>query len=161
MIGVLPGLLPGVELADATLATGAARILKTPDEIACLRHSQHINEVAMYDVEAALRPGVRQNELSAIFLRGVFEQGASSSIIDPIWNITPLSVAAGTHTANDDVGLPAREQRPVPPRGRPHPVRHRHHVDGVPLRLRQDLDLQRRPEADARRSAPATRAGAR
>jgi Xaa-Pro aminopeptidase len=106
MLGVLPGLLSDVELADATLATGAARILKTPDEIECLRHSQHINEVAMYDVEAALKPGVRQNELSAIFLRGVFEQGASSSIIDPIWNITPLSVAAGTHTANDDVGFP-------------------------------------------------------
>ena len=60
----------------------------------------------MYDVEAALRPGVRQNELSAIFLRNVFEHGASSSIIDPIWNITPLSVAAGTRTANDDVGFP-------------------------------------------------------
>ena len=60
----------------------------------------------MYDVEAALRPGVRQNELSAIFLRGVFELGASSSIIDPIWNITPLSVASGTLTANGDVGFP-------------------------------------------------------
>ena len=106
MIGVLPGLLAGIELGDATLATGAARIIKTPDEVACLRHSQHINEVAMYDVEAALRPGVRQNELSAIFLRNVFEQGASSSIIDPIWNITPLSVASGTLTANGDVGFP-------------------------------------------------------
>jgi Xaa-Pro dipeptidase len=106
MIGVLPGLLPGVELGDATLATGAARIVKTPDEVACLGRSQHINEVAMYDVEAALRPGVRQNELSAIFLRGVFEQGASSSIIDPIWNITPLSIASGSLTANGDVGFP-------------------------------------------------------
>ena len=106
MIGTLPGLLPGIELADATLATGAARIIKTPDEVACLRYSEHINEVAMYDVEAALRPGVRQNELSAIFLRNVFEYGASSSIIDPIWNITPLSVASGTRTANDDVGFP-------------------------------------------------------
>jgi Xaa-Pro aminopeptidase len=106
MIGVLPGLLDGIELGDATLATGAARLLKTPDEIECLRHAQHINEVAMHDVEAALRPGVRQNELSAIFLRNVFEQGASSSIIDPIWSLTPLSVAAGTHTANADVGFP-------------------------------------------------------
>ena len=106
MIGTLPGMLSDVELADATLATGAARIIKTPDEIECLRHAQHINEVAMYDVEAALRPGVRQNELSGIFLRSVFELGASSSIIDPIWSITPLSVAAGTLTANDDVGFP-------------------------------------------------------
>ncbi len=106
LAGALPRLLEGIELGDATLATGAARIVKTPDEIECIRRSQQINEVAMRDVEAALRPGVRQNELSAIFLRNVFEQGASSSIIDPIWNVTPLSVAAGTFTANADVGFP-------------------------------------------------------
>jgi Xaa-Pro dipeptidase len=106
MLGVFPALLDGIELCDATLATGAARILKTPDEIACLRHSQRINEIAMYDVEAALRPGVRQNELSGLFLRRVFELGASSSIIDPIWNLTPLSIAAGSLTANADVGFP-------------------------------------------------------
>jgi Xaa-Pro aminopeptidase len=106
MIGVLPRLLEGVEIGDATLATGAARIVKTPDEIECIRHAQTINELAMHDVEAALRPGVRQNELSAIFLRNVFDLGASSSIIDPIWSLTPLSVAAGTTTANDDVGFP-------------------------------------------------------
>ena len=106
MLGVLPALMEGVELGDASAATGAARIQKTPDEIACLRHSQRINEVAMYDVEAAIRPGVRQNELSGIFLRRVFELGASSSIIDPIWNLTPLSIAAGSLTANADVGFP-------------------------------------------------------
>ncbi len=71
-----------------------------------MRRAQRINEIAMYDVEAALRPGIRQNELSAIFLRRAFELGASTSIIDPIWNITPLSVAAGTLTANGDVGFP-------------------------------------------------------
>jgi Xaa-Pro aminopeptidase len=106
MIGVLPKLLEGLELGDATLATGAARLLKTADEIECIRHAQHINELAMHDVEAALRPGIRQNELSAIFLRNVFELGASSSIIDPIWSLTPRSIAAGTHTANADVGFP-------------------------------------------------------
>jgi Xaa-Pro aminopeptidase len=60
----------------------------------------------MYDVEAALRPGVRQNELSAIFLRRIFELGATANIIDPIWSITPRSVADGTYTANGDVGFP-------------------------------------------------------
>jgi Xaa-Pro aminopeptidase len=106
MIGVLPKLLDGIQIGDATLATGAARIVKTADEIECIRHAQRINEAAMHDVEAALRPGVRQNELSAIFLRNVFEDGASSSIIDPIWSLTPLSIAAGTPTANADVGFP-------------------------------------------------------
>jgi Xaa-Pro aminopeptidase len=106
MLALLPGLITGVEIADATLGTGAARIVKTPDEVECMRHAQHINEIAMFDVEAALRPGVRQNELSAIFLRNVFELGATSSIIDPIWNVTPLSIAAGSLTANEDVGFP-------------------------------------------------------
>jgi Xaa-Pro aminopeptidase len=106
MIGHLARLCPGVQWADATMATGAARIIKTPDEVECMRRAQRINEIAMYDVEAALRPGVRQNELSGIFLERVFELGASTSIIDPIWNITPVSVAAGTLTANGDVGFP-------------------------------------------------------
>jgi Xaa-Pro dipeptidase len=106
MIQGLARVCPAIEWADATQATGAARIIKTADEVACMRRAQRINEVAMYDVEAALRPGVRQNELSGIFLRRCFEQGATSSIIDPIWNITPLSVAAGTLTANGDVGFP-------------------------------------------------------
>jgi Xaa-Pro dipeptidase len=106
MIGRLGSLLGGAEICDATLATGTARYRKTPDEIECLRRAQRINELAMYDVAAALRPGVRQNELSALFLRRCFELGASTSIIDPIWSLTPVSVSAGTLTANDDVGFP-------------------------------------------------------
>jgi Xaa-Pro aminopeptidase len=106
MMEHLARLCPAVQWADATLATGAARIIKTPDEVECMRRAQRINEIAMYDVEAALRPGVRQNELSEVFFRRVFELGASTSIIDPIWNITPVSVAAGTLTANGDVGFP-------------------------------------------------------
>lgn len=98
--------LGGVEVVDAALATGPARLIKGPDEIGCIRRAQRINELAMYDVEAALRPGVRQTELSGLFLERVFELGASSSTIDPIWNVTPLSVADGTVTANGDVGFP-------------------------------------------------------
>lgn len=98
--------LDGVEVVDAALATGPARLIKSQDEIAAIRHAQRINELAMYEVEAALRPGVRQTELSGLFLQRVFELGAASSTIDPIWNVTPLSVAAGTVTANGDVGFP-------------------------------------------------------
>jgi Xaa-Pro aminopeptidase len=106
MIGTLPELLPGVEITDGTAVTAAARLIKSADEIACLTQAQRINELAMYDVEAMLAPGVRQNELSATFLRRVFELGATANIIDPIWSITPRSVAEGTYTANGDVGFP-------------------------------------------------------
>ncbi len=106
MIGVIGTLLPGVEIGDGTTVTAAARLIKSRDEIACLTEAQRINELAMYDVEAALVPGVRQNELSGIFLRRCFELGATASIIDPIWSITPRSIADGTYTANGDVGFP-------------------------------------------------------
>jgi Xaa-Pro aminopeptidase len=105
MLGGLVG-RPGVELVDGGGAIGAARLSKTADEVACLRRAQRINELAMYDVEAALRPGVRENELSAIFYRRIFELGATTNIIDPIWSITPPSIAAGTLTTNGDVGFP-------------------------------------------------------
>ncbi len=106
MLNAFASSLPGIELVDASMVTGAARITKTADEIECLREAQRINEAAMYDVERALVPGVRQNELTAIFLRRIFELGATANIIDPIWSITPRSIGEATHTANADVGFP-------------------------------------------------------
>jgi len=99
--------------------------------------------------------GVRQNELSAIFLRGVFEQGASSSIIDPIWSLTPAVVAAGTYTRTGR-RVPAGEQRPFLREGDLVMCRHRHHVMAT-TPTSADLDLQRRPDPD-RRAAPMLRA---
>jgi Xaa-Pro aminopeptidase len=106
MLTQLPALLQGVEIVDAGIACGAARLCKTADEIECMRQAQHINELAMYDVETALRPGVRQNELSAILFRRAFELGVTWSCIDPIWNITPPARAQHTRTTNGDVGFP-------------------------------------------------------
>ena len=102
----LPAALGSVELCDGAPALGRARLRKTRDEVECIRRAQWINEMAMQDVERALRPGVRQNELSGLFLRRAFELGASASIIDPVWNLTPRSIAAGTRTPNGDVGFP-------------------------------------------------------
>jgi Xaa-Pro aminopeptidase len=105
MLGELPRLL-GAEVVDSAQATFGARIVKTPDEIECLRTSQLLTETAMYDVEAALRPGVRQNELSALFFRRAFELGMTWSCIDPIWNVTPTSRGVGTSTTTGHVGFP-------------------------------------------------------
>jgi Xaa-Pro aminopeptidase len=106
MLARLPGLLPGVELCDGSGAIAMARLRKTRDEVECIRGAQRRNEEAMLDVQRSLRPGIRQTELSAIFLRRVFELGATSNIIDPVWSLTPRSLAAGTITANGDVGFP-------------------------------------------------------
>lgn len=95
-----------IDWIDGALVTGPARLRKTRDEIACLREAQRINEEAIVDVQRALRPGVRQTELSAILFRRAFELGATSSCVDPIWNLTPRDRARQTPTVNGDVGFP-------------------------------------------------------
>jgi Xaa-Pro aminopeptidase len=56
-----------IHLTDADEAMEAARIIKTIDEIELLRQSITIAEAALYDLEQAIRPGINENELLAIF----------------------------------------------------------------------------------------------
>lgn len=97
---------PDVELLEASSVLGPARVCKTPDEIACIRAAQHVNELAMIAVQEALRPGVRQCELTGIFLRRAFELGATSNGIDPIWQAMAPSLARGPVTAAGEVAFP-------------------------------------------------------
>jgi len=57
----------GFHLTDADEPMEAARIIKTPDEIELLRQSAAVCEAALYDMERAIRPGISENELLAIF----------------------------------------------------------------------------------------------
>ena len=107
MIGVLPGLLDGIELGDATLATGAARLLKTPDEIECLRHGaahQRGRDARRRGGAATRRPAERAvGDLPAQRVRAGARRAASSTRSGASRR---SSVAAGTRTANADVGFP-------------------------------------------------------
>lgn len=102
----LRDLLPGVEVVDAQPVLAAARLVKTPDEVACLRRAQEINDRAMLDVHATLRPGVRPLDLSALFLARVAELGASGNLVDPIWQPMPASRSAGPFAVNGEVVFP-------------------------------------------------------
>jgi Xaa-Pro aminopeptidase len=106
MLSHLPKLLTGTDLTDASAILGPAKITKTADELECIRRAQRINELAMYDVMERLRPGVRQSELTGLFLRRIFELGATSNTVDPIWQVMPPSIAAGPFTTNGDVAFP-------------------------------------------------------
>ena len=57
----------GLTLADADDAIEGARIIKTSDEIELMRQSAAVAEVALYDLEQAIRPGVTENELLAVY----------------------------------------------------------------------------------------------
>jgi Xaa-Pro dipeptidase len=98
--------LAGREVADAGAVLGAARLCKTPDELACIRAAQRINELAMSEVQPGLRPGVRQTDLSGSFLRRIFELGATANCIDPIWQVMPPRRRDGPWTTHGDIAFP-------------------------------------------------------
>jgi Xaa-Pro aminopeptidase len=105
--------LSGIRLHPAAGVLGPAKLRKTPDELACIRRAQHVNEQAMLDVQPLLRPGVTQTDLSAGFLRRVIELGAESNGIDPIWQAMPRSLADGPWTVHGDIPFPL-PSAPVP-----------------------------------------------
>jgi Xaa-Pro aminopeptidase len=98
--------LPGVDWVDAADVVSAAKLTKTPDEVACIRNAQLLNELAMVDALRVLRPGVRQIDLSAAFLRRVFELGASANSIDPIWQVMAPARELGPWTLHGDRAHP-------------------------------------------------------
>ena len=99
-------LLGGAELVPAAPIMAPAKIVKTADELACIHEAQRINELAMVDAQRALRPGVRQTDLSACFLRRAYELGIDTNAIDPIWQVMPPYLAAGPWTTHGSVAFP-------------------------------------------------------
>jgi len=99
-------LFPNAAPADAAAIIGAAKAVKTPDELSCLRTAVRITDEAMVEVHKRLAPGIRQIDLSASFLRRAFELGATASMLEPIWQVMPPSKAEGVWTAHGDLALP-------------------------------------------------------
>ena len=60
----------------------------------------------MRTVEPFVAPGVRGTELSGVFLRRIFELGASANTVDPIWQVMPPRVADGPYSVTGDVVFP-------------------------------------------------------
>lgn len=99
--------LPGASVDDAAVNLMAGlKLIKTGDELACIRVAQRLNEQAMIDVYTALRPGLRQCDLSGLFLRRAFELGAEQNTVDPIWEVMPESVSTGPRSVTGDLVFP-------------------------------------------------------
>lgn len=94
------------EPADGGRVISGAKLIKTPDEIACMRTGLRITEEAMVEVQAQVAPGVRQVDLTATFLRTIFDAGADANILDPIWQVMPASVQDGPWTTTGDLACP-------------------------------------------------------
>jgi Xaa-Pro dipeptidase len=99
-------LFPSGPPSDAALVVGAAQLVKTRDEVACIRRATQITEQAIVDVHKALAPGVRQIDLSATLVRRAFELGATTNMLEPIWQVMPSSRESGVWTTTGDLALP-------------------------------------------------------
>jgi Xaa-Pro aminopeptidase len=99
-------LFPSTAPSDAAIVIAAAQLVKTHDEISCLRRACRITERAMVDVQKALAPGVRQIDLSATLVRRAFELGATTNMLEAIWQVMPSSREAGVWTTHGDLALP-------------------------------------------------------
>ncbi|MFG1932409.1 M24 family metallopeptidase [Mycobacterium sp. NPDC048908] len=99
-------LFPSGAPVDAAPVVGAAKLVKTADQISCIRRACRITDEAAVDVQKALAPGVRQIDLSAQFVRRAFELGATASMLEPIWQVMPATRAEGTWTTHGDLALP-------------------------------------------------------
>jgi Xaa-Pro aminopeptidase len=97
---------PGEAAASGDEVVGAAKLIKTPDELGFLRTALEITEEAIAPVQAALRPGARQTDLTARFLRAAFELGADANILDPIWQVMPSRLEDGPWTTHGDIACP-------------------------------------------------------
>ena len=100
-------LFPSGPPSDAAQVVGPAKLVKTPDQISCVRNACRITEEAMVDVQKALAPGVRQIDLSAAFVRRAFELGATANMLEAIWQVMPTTKTSGAvWTTTGDLALP-------------------------------------------------------
>jgi len=99
-------LFRGGRPANSSPIVSAAKTIKTPDELSCMRRAIQITEEAITDVRRALVPGIRQVDLSGRFVRRAFELGATANLLDPIWQVMPASRAEGVWTTHGDLALP-------------------------------------------------------
>jgi Xaa-Pro aminopeptidase len=83
-----------------------AKLIKTPDELACMRTSLQITEIGIAEVQAALAPGVRQTDLTATFLRTIFDHGADANILEPMWQVMPPSISDQPWTTTGGLACP-------------------------------------------------------
>ncbi|MBN2624403.1 MAG: aminopeptidase P family protein [Acidimicrobiales bacterium] len=99
-------LLFASEPVDGGRVMSSVKLLKTPDEVSCMREGLRITERGMAEVQARIAPGVRQTELTATFLRTIFDAGADANVLDPIWQVMPTRVEDGPWTTTGDLACP-------------------------------------------------------
>ncbi|MBI4334365.1 MAG: aminopeptidase P family protein [Chloroflexi bacterium] len=77
----------GLKLVDGGPAMREARAIKTLDEIVCLKTIATICEAAWYKIWDALRPGVRDTDISLVTINALYQAGADA--------VNPIGIRSG------------------------------------------------------------------
>lgn len=87
---VLQRALPPCELIDVTAQMQRLRLVKSDEEIACLRRGAELSDRAIAALEREVRPGLTEHALAAIVEGAYLDQGGQTSIhymaTTPMWN---------------------------------------------------------------------------
>jgi Xaa-Pro aminopeptidase len=104
---LLPRIFPSAALVDAEPALDAARRIKAPEEIDAVRTSVAVAETALAAAVSALRPGVSEHHLAAVFMDAMARQGVTTPATQQVaWiasNPGPAGRRAPTATGADDI----------------------------------------------------------
>lgn len=107
------GVLSVAEQVDASRFVGAARLTKTPDEVACIAEAQVRTQQAMLAAYDTIAPGVRRSEVAGAFLAALRRQGDDANMIDPIFEPMARRIADGPRTTTGDVAFPTGVDDPT------------------------------------------------
>ena len=111
------GVLAEADLVDASRVLAPARVVKTPDELACIDQAQRWTERAMVPAKHACVPGATRAEVAGAFLvalRGLEAGGgACHNVIDPIFQPMPVRHDRGPRTSTGHVAFPTGVDNPV------------------------------------------------
>jgi Xaa-Pro dipeptidase len=94
----------GIEVRDAQQPMLDARVIKSPDEIMLLNQAAAMVDGVYTDIAAALRPGVRENEIVALASKRLYELGSDQ--VEAVNSISGERCSPHPHNFTDRIIRP-------------------------------------------------------
>jgi Xaa-Pro aminopeptidase len=85
---LLPAAFPAAQLVDGEPAMQAGRRIKTSEELSAIREAIGVAEAGLAAAVAALRPGVRERELTGVFMDTIARRGVTIPATQDVARIT-------------------------------------------------------------------------
>jgi Xaa-Pro aminopeptidase len=99
--------------ADATPLLGAARAIKTPQELERMRIANEIAAAAMEYVKGKLRPGMTESQAAALWLGHVHGEGTAREDVDLALGFSLVWSGPGIRTFTATADRPVQENEPT------------------------------------------------